>query len=237
MLAGVAVCVWVGASAAAPPAGHHLDVAALTDFPLLVGGGVAYELPVRLRAEVTAGVLPGPYVDAINWGMTTFDVYSETTAELIDVVLQNSFVLHSQIGYRPLPRRGLSVSLGHQYINLGGDTADISLFGDIAVPERLLEIAEAEAGELETKVSAHMISGEIGYQWQIQERLSLRATAAFAYTLHASAAVSATQEARNPVSQEALDLVTVAAEDYLEFVFEEWVHLPMVGVSAGYRFY
>ena len=220
---------------AAPPG--SLDVAALTDFPLLVGGSVAWEHDARIRLEGTAGVLPGAYVDTINWGLTTFDVYSDTTAELIDVVLQNALVSHVQLGYRPFEARGLSVAVGYQHIGFAGDTTDVSLFSDAVLPDGVLEAARSETGELEVDLKANMVSGELGYQWLVKDRLVLRSTLGFAYTFKASTEVSATGSAKTPVGEEAIKLLNVAAADYLDFVFEEWVHLPMVGVSAGYRFF
>ena len=214
----------------------QVDASAVTDFPILTGASVAWQHPSRLRLEGTAGVLPSPYVDVINTAMTTFDVYSDTTAELIDVVLQNAIVLHGQVGYQVLPQRPLSVSVGYQRIGFAGDTTDISLFSDAVIPDEILDAARNDFGELEVDLTAHMVSGEVGYDWLIKDRITLRASLAFAYTVKSNTAVSATREPSNPVEEETITLVNVAAADYLDFVFEEWVHLPMIGLSAGYRF-
>ncbi|MFT4976422.1 MAG: hypothetical protein ACI8S6_002319 [Myxococcota bacterium] len=213
-----------------------IDAALVTDFPVLVGASVAWEPTSRLRAELTGGFLPGPYLDTINWGLTTFDVYSDTTAELIDAVLQDALIVHAQVGYRLIEDRGLSFSLGYQHIGLAGDTTDISLLIDADVSEEVYEKAKEEVGELDVSVSPHMITGEVGYQWLLRERLVLRSSLAFAYTVQASATVSTTEDARGPAGQQALDALTDASEDYLVDVFEQWVHLPMLGVSVGYRF-
>ncbi|MEL6342454.1 MAG: hypothetical protein AAFV53_04935 [Myxococcota bacterium] len=224
------------ATALAGPPGH-VDLAPVTDFPILVGASGAWESPSRFRLEATAGIFPDPYVSAVNTGLTTFDVYSDTTAELIDVVLQNALVLHGQVGFIPWENSGLSVSLGYQYIGFAGDTTDVLLFADAAIPSDVLEAAEQATGDLEVDLQSHMISGEIGYQWLIKERLVIRSSVGFAYTIHANTAVSATRDPNTPAEEEALELVNDAAADYLNFVFEEWVHLPTVGISAGYRFF
>lgn len=215
----------------------HVDLASVTDFPILVGASGAWEPNSRLRLEATAGVLPEAYVSVINAGLTTFDVYSDTTADLIDVLLQNALVLHGQVGYIPLRDRGLSVSLGYKYIGFAGDTTDVSSFSDAAIPTEVLEVAQQEAGELEVDLRSHMITGEIGYQWLIKERLVIRSSVGFAYTFYANTAVSATQEANSPAGEDAIAIVNDASADYLNFVFEEWVHLPTIGISAGYRFF
>ena len=226
------------AAAHAGPPGH-MDAMLVTDFPLLVGASVAWEHPSRFRLEGTGGILPDPYVSTINSAMTRFEIYSDTTAELIDVLLQNAVVLHGQVSYRPLADRGLSLALGYQHIGFAGDTTavDASLFSDAVVPDEALEIVQAELGDLEVDLRSHMVTGEVGYQWLVKERLVIRGSLAFAYTFHANTAVSATASARTPAGEDALALVNDAAADYLNFVFEEWVHLPMFGVSAGYRFF
>lgn len=222
--------------AAQTAAADGIDAAIGTDFPILVGASAAWQHPSRLRLEGTAGILPEPYVGTINQAMTTFDVYSDTTAELIDVVLQNAIVLHGQVGYQVLPERPLTVSLGYQRIGFAGDTTDISLFSDAAIPQEFIDAAATEFGDLEVDLTSHMVSGEVGYQWLIKERLVVRGSLAFAYTLHASTTVSATREASTPVGEELITLVNDAASDYLNYVFEKWVHLPMIGVTVGYRF-
>ncbi len=226
----------LSAAQAEPLAEHQLDVAAVTDFPVLVGGSVAYESPSRLRGEFTAGLMPGPYVSTINWAMTTADVYSAATAELIDLVLQNALILHTQLGFRPWERRGLTVAVGYQLAALAGDTADIALFSEAAIDDFLLDLVRDESGALEVRVVPHMITGEIGYEKVVRERLVLRGSLAFAYTVSADATVTAPWEPSLFFGEEAIDLVTVAAEDYLEYVFEQWVHIPSAGVSVGYRF-
>ncbi len=222
--------------AAQAGAAEGVDALIVTDFPILTGASLAWQHSSRLRLEGTAGVLPSPYVDAINWGMTTFDVYSDTTAELIDVVLQNAIVLHGQVGYQVLPRRPLSISVGYQRIGFAGDTTDIDLFSDAVIPQGILDSTRSDFGELEVDLTSHMVTGEVGYQWLLREHIVLRSSMAFAYTFHSKTDVYATREAQNPLEEESLTLVNEAAADYLDFVFEEWVHLPMIGISAGYRF-
>ncbi len=222
-------------SAIAADGDHHLDAAILTDFPVMVGANVTYEAPSRLRGELNGGVIPGPYVDTINWAMTTFDVYSENVANLIDLALRNTLVLRPEIGFRPLPNRGLTVALGYQYLFLGGDTADVQYFTE-NIEGDLAAFAQDATGDLEVQISNHMIHGEVGYEWLVKERLVLRSTLGFAYTVRANTTVTPTREADNAAEQELIDEVAILGEDYLDYVFEEWVHLPMVGVHAGWRF-
>lgn len=215
--------------------GHQLDVGLLTDFPVMVGGNVTYEAPFRLRAELNAGAMPGPYVDTINWGMTTFDIYSDEVANLIDVALKNSILLRTEVGYRPFARYGLVVSAGYQFLALSGDTADVQVL-TANIDPALVGSVQGATGDIELRVSPHMITGEVGYEWLVKKRLVLRSTLGFAYTVASQTTVRPTQDVGGATEEAAMDAVVVLSEDYLNYVFEEWVHLPMVGIGAAWRF-
>jgi hypothetical protein len=219
----------------AQPADHRLEVSALTRLPVMVGGGLTWESPQRIRASFSAGAMPGAYVDLTNAAMTGFDIYSETVAEIIDKALRRSLVLHTQVGFRPLPRRGLHLDLGYQALVLGGDSTDLSVFAEATDP-RLLERAQDVTGDLEVRVADHMLTAEAGYQWTIRERFLVGTSLGFAYTVASPSTVSATRSPNNAVEEEIIEATTTSTEDYLTYVFEEWVHLPMIGVSVGYRF-
>ena len=126
----------LGAALSSAPAwaeAPQLDLALRTDVPVLVGASLTLETPGRARARLTGGFMPGPYVDLTNAAMTGFDIYSDTVAEIIDRALNRSAVIRLEGGYRPLPKRGLTVSGGYQLLTLGGDTADLSVFGEATV--------------------------------------------------------------------------------------------------------
>jgi hypothetical protein len=228
------------ASALAGDDAHSVDAYLGTDFPIMVGGGATYEHPTRLRLDVNGGFMPGPYVDAINWGLTTFDIYSDTVADLIDAVLENALVGRVELGYRPLPARGWTVSAGYQHLRVFGNTADLTYFAE-GIDEEIISEVQEFTGDLIINVAVHQIAGEIGYERALMprrfdEHLRIRGSFGFSYTLKASTVADTTNDPTNPVQEEATEVVLAEAEDYLDYVFEEWVHIPMLGVSAGYRF-
>lgn len=234
-LSGALLAVSRSAAAAEGPLTRSLDVAVRTDVPVLVGATVTWEGPARLRGRLTAGTMPGPYVDLTNAAMTGFDIYSDTVADIIDHALRRSIVLRVEGGFRPLPRRGLTLGVGYQLLTLGGDSADLSLFGEASDPV-LVERARSLTGDLEVGITDHMLTGEVGYEWPIREHLLIGTSLGFAYTVSADSRVSPTREADGPLEQEVIDAATASTADYLTYVFEEWVHLPMIGVSVGWRF-
>ena len=232
----LALAVLAGALpvAAANPV-QHVDVTVGTDFPVRVGAGVTVEGPLRLRASMHAGALPEGYVDTINWGLTTFDVYSDTVAELIDILLQNSVVLRWDVGWRPLADRGLFVSGGLQILTLNGNTTDVSTLR-AGIEGGLADGVGPQDGDIVVVVRPKMLHGEVGYEWLIRERFVVRSTAAFAYTLSNRTEITAADATGRPDEAAGTRALDAVGSDYLDYVFEEWVHLPTIGLSAGVRF-
>lgn len=215
--------------------GHQLDVGVETEFPLTVGLATTWETPGRIRVKAGAGYVPGSYVDAINAGLTAADIYSDDVAEIIDTALQDSFAVYIRGGWRPLPKRGLTLLGGYQYLGLGGTTADLSLF-DEGLEDRFLQAAKEVTGDMDLALHNHMVTGTVGYEWVIRERLVLGTSLGFAYSFANATTAEPTKSATNANQQELADAATASTEDYLEYVFEEWVHVPSVGLSVGYRF-
>jgi hypothetical protein len=213
----------------------QLDVYLLTDVPTMIGIGSTYELPSRLRGSLSMGILPAPYLDLINAAMVGFDVYTQTTADLIDILLQNSLIMKGELGWRPWPARGWYLGLGGQLIVLAGDTTELTYYSE-GIDEEILETAEEHTGSLDVSVRPKMLTGHIGHEWTIKERFMIRTNLGFAYTVSASSKVSSSQTPTTRVGVVAVSTLESAAETYLNNVFTEWVHVPTVGVSAGYRF-
>ncbi|MFT5681265.1 MAG: hypothetical protein ACI8RZ_002171 [Myxococcota bacterium] len=228
------------ASALAGDDTHSVDAYIGTDFPIMVGAGATYEHPTRLRLDVNGGFMPGPYVDAINWGLTTFDIYSDTVADIIDAVLKNALVGRVELGYRPFPTRGWTVSAGYQHLRVFGNTADLTDFADGVDEDALAQVQEF-TGDLLIDVAVHQVTGEIGYERALfpkkfDEHLRIRGTFGFSYTLKANTVADTTNDPTNPPQEEATAIVLQEAEAYLDDIFEDYVHIPMVGLAAGYRF-
>lgn len=215
----------------AQAADHHFGAQLMTDVPIKVGAGLSYQSPQRIRVDLSTGVVPAPYVDVINWTLVTAGVYSDLTAELIDVLLQNSLILHGEVGWQPWADRGWYGSLGYQFIALAGDTAEAELFTE-GIGAELLE----NVREFDIQVRPHMLTLRVGHEWILKERIVLRANVGFAYTIASNSTVVVTEETDRSGARASTNTVEFAAEEYLDFIFTQYVHFPLVGVSAGYRF-
>ena len=96
----------------------------------MAGGGVTAELPGRIRIDGAAGLLPGPYWDTVNHALVSFEVYSEDTAQLIDILLTGALVLRLEAGWQPWAQRGFFFSAGYQHLGLAGGSTNIALYAD-----------------------------------------------------------------------------------------------------------
>ena len=206
-----------------------------TDFPLMAGAGITHELPGRLRIDGAAGLLPGPYWDTVNRTLVSAEVYSEDTAELIDILLTGALVLRLEAGWRPWERRGFFFTAGYQHLGLAGGSTNIALYAD-GITASLYEAASSVFGDLEVLVVPSMVLGRTGWEWHVRESILLRATLGFAYTVRSRSEVSMTDPPRNPIAAALSDSLAEEAEAYLDDVFESWVHTPMIGVYSGFRF-
>jgi len=200
---------------------------ALTEVPIQVGGRVVVETPRRLRAGFSLGYLPGPYVDVINGLLVGSEVYSDETAHLIEVALRNSLLCRLHAGWRPVPDLGSYVELSYTWMGLGGGVS-----GEDAVARGIggTPPTSGTGPEFNLDSSTHMLGVEAGYLWEWEGGLTLRAGMGMLVTVDANF----TAEARGgEVGKEEIER---AAKDYLDGVFERWVHPPYIALAAGYRF-
>ncbi len=206
-----------------------------TDFPVMVGARMEAEFPSRARVALGAGLMPKPYVNTINGAMTSFDIYSDSVADLIDLALKRSLVAQIEGGWRPWERRGWVFYGGYQFIGLGGDSSDISVFGE-AMDPRLLQAASGVTGDATVGVANHQLSLRAGHEWVIRDHFLIGTSIGFAGTIATRSKVDFTEEVGGPGAEAVRTEVGEFGAQYLDFVFEEWVHLPMVGLWLGYRF-
>ena len=77
-----------------------------------------------------------------------------------------------------------------------------------------------------------MLDAEVGWEWWVADRLSLRLGLGASTTLAASAEV--TRDRRLPILGDAFARV---AERELEDIAERYVHTPTLSLGVGWRFF
>lgn len=240
---------------AAAPVAHAADAAShrawsvrpevLTDAPIHAGAGVLLELPGRVRVHTALGLLPESYVGLINDAVGAIAPgYSDAEAELVEGTLQRSLVWRTQVGWRPLPKRGLYLHLGYGMVTLGGDnTAEELLEGltgrsfdeqTTTPPLRGGGQPSASGRTFTAGSTLHMLGGELGWEWTLWRQVSLRTGLAWSYTVAAQATVSADFEARTPAGKLLLADLERASEEYLVDTYRSYVHPPSVVVALGW---
>lgn len=231
----IVMAVWLGwiHAGAVRADDFHLQLEALTDVPVQVGVEVTVEMPWRLRASTSLGVLPGAYVDLINEVVVAAGGYDQDTAALVRGSLQNSLVWRLHAGWRPFEGHGWYFEAGYALVALGGGLSAeevVSLATGADPPD-----AEP-ARERRYKVSStlHMIDVEVGWEWVLWERLALRAAVGFAGTL---AAATDIRPDYRPVAPRLVDAFTGESEAYLDGIYTGYVFTPVVSLAAGYRFF
>jgi hypothetical protein len=223
------------ATAAAPgpsaaPSWLHLEAG--TDFPISVGLRARFELPHRLVFVTGLGLLPRVYVKAINGVATSAGWYDDATAELIEESLQRSLVFSLFGGWRPLESRGFYVLGGYRLVALGGGATASEIIGGLTGQE-LPASERGQPRQFSARSTLHMVGAELGWELRPRPHLVLRAALGVAFTVAARTAI---EPDYRPVAPRAVDEFSSYGERYLDETYESYVHVPTLGVSAGYAF-
>lgn len=205
------------------------SVEAGTWFPALVGGRVSAELPLRLRASVTLGVMPQAYLDATQSVLVSAGAYDETTAALIRAALENALLFRVQVGWRPFAARGFYFELGYGVAALGGGLTGAELVTALAGKMALVDSSRVD---VQASSVVHQVTLEVGWQWFLWRGLFLRASLGGFVSFAAKTDLSA--PGASSLVQQSLEPALVAGEQYLDGTITTYVHAPVVGVSVGW---
>jgi hypothetical protein len=215
-----------------PGASWKLSVEAGTDFPVSVGARVGAELPYRLRLSTSLGWLPRPYLRAINNVLVEAGAYDEPTADLIENGLQSSLVWRTHVGWRPFAGAGFYIDAGYGLLALGGETRAGEVLVALVGIDLPIDVDEL-GGDYTVDSLLHMVDVELGWQWEVRERWTVRAAVGGALTFKSAATVEPDFE---PAVPAVTNLFTSLAEGELNRVYQRYVRLPVVSLSVGYVF-
>lgn len=226
------------AAAAAQPA-VHLDTTVGTDFPISVGLETTAELPSRLRGKVGVGFYPQPYLDLLNNLAVSAEWWDESTATLIDAALSGAVVTGASVGWRPWEHRRFSFGAGYQLIALGGGLTDEQALQAVTGIE--VETTSEQSMEATVAAQLHQVTLEASWQWQIRDRLVLSAQVGGLSTLYSNTGVDVIlggpSGPADDLTEAAISDLEIYGEDYLDDIFQTWVHTGTIGIYAGYRFF
>lgn len=209
------------------------SVEGFTAFPTDIGVRGTVEGPARLRLSTSAGLLPRPYLAAINAVATDQEWYSEKDAGLIEAALEDALVLRLHGGWRPSPRHGFQVEVGYSWVGLGGGLTG----AEIIAAEYGIDLSPVLGDELDFEAHAtlHRLEASFGWEHPLHNRLFLRWDLGASLTLDARARVERQFDAGWLLGP-SLDQLESDTEVKLEDLLERVVHTPILAVGLGWRF-
>jgi hypothetical protein len=213
--------------------GWHLEAGVVTDFPLQVGARVGLETPGRIRISTSLGVLPGPYVDAINGVLVGVDAYSRDEAKLVSNTLSSSLVWRTHVGIRPIPSAGFYVDAGYGLVALGGGGTAAELIAGLT--DRQLPPG---VGQLPISASStlHMLDVELGWRFPIGPHFALWTALGGAFTLGSSTSLDP-DTTNEPRVDQAVRQITDAGARRLDDIYTSYVFTPVLSLGAAYVFF
>ncbi len=204
-----------------------------TNFPIDVGARFLARSPKGLRGSFSMGYMPQSYVRAINGVVISAGGYDRATGDIIEAALQSSVVLRAHFGWSPFREWGPYAEVGYGFLSLGGSaTGGAGLAELINQP---LPPAAVTAMPTTFAVDAvlHQVDLEVGWDFPLSRHLELRGALGAALTVAADTSIEPEYETLPTFPVEPF---TRYAEDYLEYIFKNYGHVPVASVSLGYRF-
>jgi len=211
-------------------AATHLSLGVGTDFPVAVGACVRSELGPRIQLGLSAGVMPGAYVDTINSVMTGLDVYGDKASQLISATLTDSLNARAQVGFRPIAGSGFYVAGGYSFLGLGGRLTGTELLA--SVTGRTLESPLLERVGVTSSARLHQALLELGFRFGIGRHLQVETALSGVYTFSADSSLGLRD--RPDLASEFRPLRS-AAESWLNDRLERWIHGGSLSLRVYFR--
>lgn len=208
-----------------------LDLSAATLVPLSMGPELSVELPGRVLAQAHLGWMPDVYSNAITGTLEDAGVYDETVGALVDGAFEGAQTWRFGVGWRPFSRLGLELGVSYARVALDGRTTTGELIP--LVPQQLAEEIESRVGDsaVDLDSTIHHVMIGAGWRWLIAERLVIRANISYLQAFASSSELDL--EAAPALGR----LATPIVNDVLHDHYMQYVKLPVVGLSVGYRFF
>ncbi len=206
-----------------------------TDVPLLVGGGLQFEFPGRIRGSVSVGSLPLGYIRAGNWVSTgMFDEYNDNQATLVEDSVQSSLVWRFHGGMRPMKNLGLYIDGGYTLATLGGRSTSGETIDELV--EADIPMSVQESFDVDATSTLHMLDLEVGWEFFRETLWNVRAGIGWSFTVAAEASLESRYEGQGEQEQAAIDALERQGEDHLVESYKKYVHPPYLTLSVGFGF-
>jgi hypothetical protein len=185
-----------------------------------------------LEFFTSLGVMPRGYLDTINAISESIGWYDELTSELIAASLENALVWRVGVGWRPLQERGWYVRGGYSFAALGGGLSGTEVIA--AVTDSSPSSAD-DARSFAVDARVHLLDIETGWRVRLHESWTLRLGIGGSFTVLADCAVTPDWDVSRGRAIAVRELAA-SGENYLEDVFQKYVHTVTLTVATGWRF-
>jgi hypothetical protein len=214
----------------------HVEAGAGTDFPLDVGVRAGVEAPGRLRLSTSLGVLPGPYVSAVDGVLRGAGAYGGEVSDVVRDTLPGSLVWRTHVGWRPLPKAGFYADVGYGLVSVGGDVSGER----IAKLIRQSATVGALGPDFTVGSTLHMLDVELGWRFAVAPHVAVATALGGAFTVASSSSV--TPKAGVPAGAPAGAGAVLAqagdeAERRLDHVYTSYVFTPVLSLHGAYVFF
>jgi hypothetical protein len=152
---------------------------------------------------------------------------------LISVALSESLILRLHAGWRPFAGKGFYVDAGYTLATLGGDASTAEVLEEASGAELDTREGSRLDNEFDIASTLHLIDVELGWDWVLGERWTLRAALAYAGTLAASTTVTALFTPQAPALTDAFE---EGVATYLDDIYTSYVHTAVITLAFGFRF-
>lgn len=212
------------------PSAPFFDLALGTYVPLSIGGQASLELPGRLLLQLDVGWMPPAYGSAINGIVQAAGGYDAAIGQIVDSALEDAIVVRVSGGWRPFPSAGFEILGGYTHVSLSGSVSPQAV-ADVVGGDFAGQVAsQLVTSNVDVSSQLHNFHVGLGWRWVAWDHLVIRASLGYTQTVGSATSVE------SPDSPEAAALANPVIDTEMSKVYEDYVKLPVVGVSGGYRF-
>lgn len=214
--------------------GWHLNVEAVTNMPVDMGGRLMLEMPGRIRLATSFGVMPFFYADFVNAVGVGVGLYDQQTAAVLKGTLQNSFVWRVGLEWRPFEKAGFYLGAGYGLVVLNSKLSGASLAGmSLGIPSSSLSLVNFQLNSM-----LHMMNGELGWEFNFLRVMSLRLAVGFIGTVASNTKIQAQVSSTVPTQiRTTITNGANTAASLFDNMYRSYIFSPTVSLALGFRFF
>ncbi|MBI4700910.1 MAG: hypothetical protein HY744_07065 [Deltaproteobacteria bacterium] len=212
------------------PAPPFLDLAVGTLVPLTIGGLAGLELPGRLLIQAEVGWMPPAYGAAVGGLVQRFAPAGVDVATLMQSAIERAMVVRISGGWRPFASAGFEILGGYTYLSVSGTLSPAYVAGLVGVPVPADAWGELLQEDIALGTQLHNFHVAVGWRWVAWNHRIVRANIGYTQTIRSSTTIEI------PSHPEIAALAGPTIDQTLDGIYTQYVKLPVLGLSAGYRF-